>query len=53
MVKSKRLADRLQIFSGIESRWDLTDVLAKRFAPFENLSAPYLLASLYSAPGAA
>jgi DNA-3-methyladenine glycosylase II len=27
--------------------------LAERFAPFENLSAHYLLASLYSAPGAA
>ena len=27
--------------------------LARRFAPFENLSAHYLLASLYSAPGAA
>jgi DNA-3-methyladenine glycosylase II len=40
-------------FDGVRPSVKEARVLAKRFAPFENLSAHYLLASLYSAPGAA
>jgi DNA-3-methyladenine glycosylase II len=40
-------------FEGVRPSVKEARALAGRFAPFENLSAHYLLASLYSAPGAA
>jgi DNA-3-methyladenine glycosylase II len=40
-------------FDGVRPSVKEARALAGRFAPFENLSAHYLLASLYSAPGAA
>jgi DNA-3-methyladenine glycosylase II len=40
-------------FDGVRPSVKEARVLAQRFAPFQNLSAHYLLASLYSAPGAA